>query len=88
VLTTASAYDAPPRERASREIVRKKAVMVFERFYSRAPSMVAHMSESFKRALVDKDPSVMGASLCLYHRMILVRCAHDAPGAGAESAAG
>ena len=67
--------------------MRKKAVMVFERFYSRAPSMVAHMTESFKRALVDKDPSVMGAALCLYHRMILVCCVHDAPGAGAEPTA-
>jgi AP-4 complex subunit epsilon-1 len=58
--------------------VRKKAVMVFERFYSRAPTMVSHLSESFRRALLDKDPSVMGAALCLYHRIILVRtCARQ-----------
>ena len=47
--------------------------MVFERFYSRAPDMVSHLSESFRRVLLDKDPSVMGATLCLYHRMVLVR---------------
>ena len=61
------------RSHANREIVRKKAVMVFERFYSRAPDMVSHLSESFRRVLLDKDPSVMGATLCLYHRMVLVR---------------
>lgn len=45
------------------EIVRKKAVMVLQRFNVMAPASVAHLGERFRRALCDKDPSVMGASL-------------------------
>ena len=60
--------------------------MAFERFYSRAPNMVTHLSESFRRVLLDKDPSVMGAALCLYHRMVLVRGARRARGNAARHA--
>lgn len=45
------------------EIVRKKAVMLLQRFHALQPASVAEMGDKFRRALCDKDPSVMGASL-------------------------
>ena len=37
--------------------------MVLHRFHQLEPSSVAHLDDVFRRALCDKDPSVMGASL-------------------------
>ena len=54
------------------EIVRKKAVMVLHRFYQLATDSVSHMGDKFRRALCHKDPSVMGASLHLFHELVKV----------------
>ena len=54
------------------EIVRKKAVMLLHRFLQLAPESVSHLSDKFRRALCDKDPAVMGASLHLFHESIRV----------------
>ena len=43
--------------------VRKKAVMVFHRFYQLDPASASVMKTKIKRILCDKDPSVMSASL-------------------------
>ena len=51
------------------EAVRKKAVMVLHRFHTVQPSSVAGLSEKLRRVLCDKDPAVMGASLCILHDM-------------------
>lgn len=51
------------------EVVRKKAVMVLHRFYHVQPSSVAGLSDKLRRVLCDKDPAVMGASLCILHDM-------------------
>lgn len=48
------------------EIIRKKAVMLLQRFHALQPDSVGHMRDAFRRALCDKDPSVMGASLHLF----------------------
>lgn len=47
------------------EAVRKKAVMALQRFYSMQPSSISHLDDRIRRALCDKDPSVMAAVLCL-----------------------
>jgi AP-4 complex subunit epsilon-1 len=52
------------------EIVRKKSVMLLHRFLQLAPDAVGHLSDRFRRALCDKDPAVMGASLHLFHESI------------------
>ncbi|CAI6005864.1 unnamed protein product [Closterium sp. NIES-64] len=53
-----------------KELVRKKAVMALQRFHQRSPSSVSHVTEKFRQALCDKDPSVMSASLCGLHDLI------------------
>ena len=52
------------------EIVRKKTVMLLHRFLQLSPESVAHVGEKFRRSLCDKDPSVMGASLHLFHALV------------------
>ena len=47
--------------------VRKKATMVLHRFLQTCPSAVQDHLDLFKRALCDRDPSVMSASLCAIH---------------------
>jgi len=49
------------------ELVRKKAVMALHRFHQIEPECVAHLAEKIRRALCDRDPAVMGASVCLLH---------------------
>ncbi|RYG51192.1 hypothetical protein EON66_11025, partial [archaeon] len=49
------------------EIVRKKAIMVLQRFHQLQPESVSHMTDKFRRVLCDKDPSVMSASLHLFY---------------------
>ncbi|CAN0334943.1 unnamed protein product [Ascophyllum nodosum] len=55
-----------------RELVRKKAVMVLHRLNQLDPDSVCHMGEHLRRMLCDKDPSVMGAALCLLHDLAKV----------------
>ena len=47
------------------ELVRKKAVMALHRFHQIDPESVSHLNDKVRRALCDKDPSVMNASLCM-----------------------
>lgn len=49
------------------EIVRKKAVTVLHKFVKLNPSLITEYSDHFRRALCDKDPSVMGASLNFFY---------------------
>lgn len=39
--------------------------MALQRFHSLQPSSIAHLDGAIRRALCDKDPSVMAAALCL-----------------------
>ena len=50
--------------------MRKKAVCALHRFYQLDPSSITHMTDKVRRALCDKEPSVMAASLCLLHDLI------------------
>lgn len=49
------------------EIIRKKAVMLLHRFLQLQADSVSHMGDKFRRALCDKDPAVMGATLHIFH---------------------
>ena len=55
----------------SAEVIRKKAVMALHRFYTVSPDLLAPHLDRFRRVLCDKDPSVMGASLCILHDLAL-----------------
>jgi len=50
--------------------VRKKAVMTLHRFYLLAPDSIAHLYDHIRRVLCDRDPSVMGTTLCLLKDII------------------
>ncbi|TMW60681.1 hypothetical protein Poli38472_000723 [Pythium oligandrum] len=54
------------------ELVRKKAVMAVHRFHQLNPESVRDNGDALRRALCDRDPSVMGASLCILHDLALV----------------
>lgn len=75
------------------ELLRKKAVMLLHRFFQLSPesllaaSPATAMSEKLRRALCDKDPSVMGASLHLFHDLI-ARAAANPTAAATGGAAG
>jgi AP-4 complex subunit epsilon-1 len=45
------------------EMIRKKAVIVIIKFHKIYPSAIDQMDVKMKKALCDKDPSVMAASL-------------------------
>eukprot|EP00284_Hemiselmis_tepida_P004235 CAMPEP_0174941868 /NCGR_PEP_ID=MMETSP1355-20121228/72867_1 /TAXON_ID=464990 /ORGANISM="Hemiselmis tepida, Strain CCMP443" /LENGTH=431 /DNA_ID=CAMNT_0016189009 /DNA_START=60 /DNA_END=1351 /DNA_ORIENTATION=- len=49
------------------EHVRKKAVMALHRFLQKAPDTVPDHMEHFRKALCDRDPSVMSSALCVLH---------------------
>jgi AP-4 complex subunit epsilon-1 len=49
------------------EIVRKKAVMLLQRFHALQPDSVSHLGDKFRAALCDRDPAVMGASLHVFY---------------------
>lgn len=55
-----------------REIIRRKAVLALYKFYLIAPNQVQHIHDKFRKALCDKDPDVMAASLHIYGQMIKV----------------
>jgi len=50
-------------------MVRKKTVLALHRIYQLDPGALDHLIPTFRRVLCDKDPSVMGASLCLLHAL-------------------
>lgn len=53
-----------------KEIIRRKAVLALYKFYLIAPNQVQHIHSKFRKALCDKDPGVMSASLHIYLQMI------------------
>uniref|UniRef100_UPI0037E73555 AP-4 complex subunit epsilon-1 n=1 Tax=Semicossyphus pulcher TaxID=241346 RepID=UPI0037E73555 len=53
-----------------KEIIRRKAVLALYKFYQIAPNQVQHIHNKFRKALCDKDPGVMTASLHIYLQMI------------------
>ena len=62
----------PTPKHPQQEAVRKKAVMALQRFHSLHPQSIAHLDGAIRRALCDKDPSVMAATLCLL--LDLIKC--------------
>ncbi|KAK2522093.1 Ap4e1 [Columba guinea] len=54
----------------SKEIIRRKAVQALYKFYLIAPNQVQHIHDKFRKALCDRDPGVMAASLHIYLQMI------------------
>eukprot|EP01031_Cornospumella_fuschlensis_P036807 gene36807-44650_t len=52
------------------EVVRKKAVAAMHRFYQMDKRSIQDHIEKIRRALCDRDPSVMGATLPLYQALI------------------
>ncbi|KAL2093414.1 hypothetical protein ACEWY4_010726 [Coilia grayii] len=53
-----------------KEMVRRKAVLALYKFSLVAPTQVQHIHRRFRKALCDKDPGVMAASLHIYLQMI------------------
>lgn len=51
------------------EHVRKKAVLALHRFLQKAPETVPDCVEHFKRAICDRDPSVMSAAMCVLYEV-------------------
>jgi len=51
-------------------LVRKKAVLCLHAFYRKSDGLIAD-EKLFRQALCDRDPAVMGASLGLFHDVIL-----------------
>jgi AP-4 complex subunit epsilon-1 len=52
------------------ELVRKKAVMALHRFHQLDPPSIDHLQDKIRRCLCDKDPAVMGATLCLLYDLV------------------
>lgn len=52
------------------ENIRKKAVMALHKVIKIQPSAVTEISDKINRALCDKDPSVMAASLNLFYELV------------------
>jgi vesicle coat complex subunit len=55
------------------EIVRKKCVMVIHRCIQRMPEIASEVDEVLRRALCDKDASVMAASLHSFSLIIRLK---------------
>ena len=51
-------------------IVRKKAVMALMQLYMKSKQQIIHLVDKVRNALVDRDPSVMGAALCFLEVLI------------------
>ncbi|CAG8610711.1 17854_t:CDS:10, partial [Cetraspora pellucida] len=49
-----------------KDIVRKKAVMVFHRLFLDAPDTMMYLDEKFRQMLTEREPSVLGSILCLF----------------------
>lgn len=56
----------------AKEAVRKKAIMALHRFYQKSPASVLHLISNFRKTLCDKDPGVMGATLCPLFDLVTV----------------
>ena len=54
----------------SHELIRKKAIVVLNRFMKLNPSLASEYSSLFRRTLCDKDPAVMGATLNSFAQML------------------
>lgn len=52
------------------EVVRKKAVMALHRLHLVQPGCLSSLTDKLRRALCDRDPAVMGASLHILHVLI------------------
>jgi len=44
--------------------------MALQKFNSLQPNSISHLDDKIRRALCDKDPSVMAAVLCLLYDLI------------------
>jgi AP-4 complex subunit epsilon-1 len=55
------------------EMIRKKAVMVIFKFYKVFPTAIDQIDIKMKKALCDKDPSVMQASLNFFCDQVRIR---------------
>lgn len=55
----------------SHEVVRKKAVMALHRLHLVTPGCLSSLTDKLRRALCDRDPAVMGASLHILHALAL-----------------
>lgn len=55
------------------EMIRKKATMVIIKFHKIFPSAIDGMDVKMKKALCDKDPSVMAASLNYFSEQVRQR---------------
>ncbi|CAG8546169.1 21304_t:CDS:10, partial [Dentiscutata erythropus] len=53
-----------------KDIVRKKAVMVFHRLFHDAPDTMVHLDEKFRQMLTEREPSVLGSILCLFFEFV------------------
>ncbi|XP_034144045.1 AP-4 complex subunit epsilon-1 [Esox lucius] len=53
-----------------KEVIRRKAVLALYKFYLIAPNQVQHIHSKFRKALCDKDPGVMTASLHIYLQLV------------------
>lgn len=62
--------DADKLLKHEKEIVRKKTVMLLHRFLQIAPETLAGYTDKFRRALCDKNPTVMAASLHVFDELI------------------
>ena len=51
--------------------VRKKSICALHRFYQLAPDVVPDLADHARRALCDKDPSVMGSCLNVVYSLCL-----------------
>mmetsp|Transcript_19162 Transcript_19162/g.16450 ORF Transcript_19162/g.16450 Transcript_19162/m.16450 type:complete len:218 (-) Transcript_19162:2140-2793(-) len=52
------------------EFIRKKAVMAMHKIYQVSPSSITELNDRTSRALSDKDPSVIGASLNMFYDLV------------------
>jgi AP-4 complex subunit epsilon-1 len=55
------------------EMIRKKAVMVILKMYKLQPTVIDQMDLKMKKALCDKDPSVMSATLNYFSEQVKMR---------------
>jgi len=46
--------------------------MAIQRFYLLSPESISHLYDQIRRILCDRDPSVMGATLCLLKDLVRV----------------
>jgi AP-4 complex subunit epsilon-1 len=61
--------DIEPLLSHKRELIRKKAVLVLHRFYTRDPASISHLTSALNKTLCDKDPGVMVATLNVFFAM-------------------